>query len=58
MVIDTLVHKITVQLFQGAASMAGRKITVVRQAGAGCDHPIDPSYPEGEYLSNVLLRVQ
>lgn len=42
---------------QSAASMAGRKITVVRQAGAGCDHPIDPSYPEGEYLSNVLLRV-
>ncbi|KAK6149560.1 hypothetical protein DH2020_017085 [Rehmannia glutinosa] len=44
-------------LLEGAASMAGRKITVVRQAGAGCDHPIDPSYPEGEYLSNVLLRV-
>ncbi|KAL1537154.1 ribosomal RNA large subunit methyltransferase I [Salvia divinorum] len=46
------------RVLQGAASMAGRKITVVRQAGAGCDHPIDPSYPEGEYLSNVLLRVQ
>lgn len=42
---------------QGAASMAGRKITVVRQAGAACDHPIDLSYPQGEYLSNVLLRV-
>ncbi|KAK3025096.1 hypothetical protein RJ639_044336 [Escallonia herrerae] len=42
---------------KGAASMAGRKITVVRQAGAACDHPIDPSYPEGAYLSNVLLRV-
>lgn len=45
------------RILQSAASMAGRKITVVRQAGAGCDHPIDPSYPEGEYLSNVLLRV-
>ncbi|KAI3456650.1 hypothetical protein Pfo_013313 [Paulownia fortunei] len=45
------------RILQGAASMAGRKITVIRQAGAGCDHPIDPSYPEGEYLSNVLLRV-
>uniref|UniRef100_A0A7N2LLK7 PUA domain-containing protein n=1 Tax=Quercus lobata TaxID=97700 RepID=A0A7N2LLK7_QUELO len=42
---------------QGAASMAGRKITVLRQAGAACDHPIDPSYPEGAYLSNILLRV-
>ena len=44
-------------LDQGAASMAGRKITVIRQAGAACDHPIDPSYPEGTYLSNILLRV-
>ncbi|KAK4839060.1 hypothetical protein QYF36_018768 [Acer negundo] len=42
---------------QGAASMAGKKITVIRQAGAACDHPIDPSYPEGIYLSNILLRV-
>ncbi|CAM0946576.1 unnamed protein product [Alopecurus aequalis] len=42
---------------QGAASMAGRKVTVLRQAGASCDHPIDLSYPEGQYLSNYLLRV-
>uniref|UniRef100_A0ACD5V8Y2 Uncharacterized protein n=1 Tax=Avena sativa TaxID=4498 RepID=A0ACD5V8Y2_AVESA len=42
---------------QGAASMSGRKVTVLRQAGAACDHPIDPSYPEGQYLSNYLLRV-
>ncbi|KAL0009504.1 hypothetical protein SO802_011006 [Lithocarpus litseifolius] len=35
---------------QGAASMAGRKITVLRQAGAACDHPIDPSYPEDQPL--------
>ncbi|KAL4579653.1 hypothetical protein LXL04_015809 [Taraxacum kok-saghyz] len=41
----------------GAASMAGRKITIVRQGGAACDHPIDPSYPEGAYLTNILLRV-
>ncbi|WMV40122.1 hypothetical protein MTR67_033507 [Solanum verrucosum] len=43
--------------FQGAASMAGRKITVVREAGAACDHPIDPAYLEGAYLTNILLRV-
>ncbi|KAM1350366.1 hypothetical protein ACFX2F_004325 [Malus domestica] len=45
------------RILQGAASAAGRKITVLRDAGAACDHPIDPSYPEGRYLSNVLLRV-
>ncbi|XP_024960073.1 uncharacterized protein LOC112500736 isoform X2 [Cynara cardunculus var. scolymus] len=44
-------------VLQGAAAMAGRKITVLRQGGAACDHPIDPSYPEGAYLSNILLRV-
>ncbi|KAJ4732287.1 Ribosomal RNA large subunit methyltransferase I [Rhynchospora pubera] len=42
---------------QGAASMSGRRIAVLRQAGAGCDHLIDPSYPRGEYLTNILLRV-
>lgn len=45
------------RILQGAASMAGRRVTVLRKAGAACDHPIDPSYPEGAYLSNVLLRV-
>lgn len=46
-----------IRVIQGAAAMAGRKVTVLRQAGAACDHPIDPSYPEGAYLSNVLLRL-
>ncbi|XP_058072246.1 uncharacterized protein LOC131221122 isoform X1 [Magnolia sinica] len=45
------------RILQGAASMASRKITVLREAGAACDHPIDPSYPEGAYLTNFLLRV-
>ncbi|XAR56927.1 23S rRNA (cytosine(1962)-C(5))-methyltransferase [Bertholletia excelsa] len=44
-------------VLQAAASNVGRKVTVLRQAGAACDHPIDPSYPEGAYLSNILLRV-
>ncbi|MQL90473.1 hypothetical protein Taro_023062 [Colocasia esculenta] len=48
---------IFLNILQGAALMAGRKITVLRQAGAACDHPIDPSYPEGAYLTNILLRV-
>lgn len=45
------------RILQNAASMANRKITVVRHAGAATDHPIDPSYPEGAYLTNYLLRV-
>ncbi|KAL2897311.1 Ribosomal RNA large subunit methyltransferase I [Bienertia sinuspersici] len=45
------------RVIQGAATMAGRKVTILRQAGAACDHPIDPSYPEGAYLSNIMLRV-
>ncbi|KAJ9673116.1 hypothetical protein PVL29_026410 [Vitis rotundifolia] len=46
------------RILQATASMARRKITLLRQAGAACDHPIDPSYPEGAYLSNILFRVQ
>ncbi|PKI62820.1 hypothetical protein CRG98_016771 [Punica granatum] len=45
------------RILQAAAVTAGRRATIIRQAGAACDHPIDPSYPEGEYLSNILLRV-
>lgn len=45
------------RIIQGAAAMADRKVTLLRQAGAASDHPIDPSYPEGAYLSNILLRV-
>ncbi|CAN0901880.1 Ribosomal RNA large subunit methyltransferase I [Linum grandiflorum] len=45
------------RVLQGAALAAGKRISVVRQAGAASDHPVDPSYPEGVYLSNVLLRV-
>eukprot|EP00891_Asterochloris_glomerata_P001710 jgi/Astpho2/1710/e_gw1.00032.69.1_t len=32
-------------------------ITIVRMAGAAPDHTLDPAYPEGAYLTNVLLRV-
>uniref|UniRef100_A0A7C8YUN4 PUA domain-containing protein n=2 Tax=Opuntia streptacantha TaxID=393608 RepID=A0A7C8YUN4_OPUST len=45
------------RIIQGAAAMADRKVTLLRQAGVASDHPIDPSYPEGAYLSNILLRV-
>lgn len=53
----SLTNFFCVFVYQGAASAAGRKVTVLRDAGAACDHTIDPSYPEGKYLSNILLRV-
>lgn len=40
-----------------AASRAGRQITLLRHAGAAADHPVHMAYPEGEYLTNVMLRV-
>lgn len=46
-----------VAMLQAAARDAGRRVTVLRQAGAGPDHTEDPAYPEGHYLTNVLLRV-
>lgn len=44
-------------MLQGAALNVGRRITVLRQAGASGDHPLDPAYPEGKYLTNVTVRV-
>ncbi|KAL3676192.1 hypothetical protein R1sor_026140 [Riccia sorocarpa] len=41
-----------------AARQAGRKLTQLRYAGASPDHTLDVSYPEGAYLTNVLLKVQ
>ena len=45
-------------LLQEAALSANRRVTQLRYAGAAPDHTIDPAYPEGTYLTNVLLRVQ
>jgi 23S rRNA G2069 N7-methylase RlmK/C1962 C5-methylase RlmI len=44
-------------MLRAAAISAGRKVTVLRRAGAGGDHPVDVHYPEGKYLTNVLVRV-
>lgn len=45
-------------IMQEAAKSAGRHISVLRSAGAAPDHPIDPGYPEGAYLKNLLLLVR
>lgn len=44
-------------MLQDAAKRSGRRITIVRHGSAGSDHPIDPGYPEGQYLTNVVVRV-
>lgn len=46
-----------VPMLAAAARDAGRRITVLRAAGAAPDHTLDPAYPEGQYLTNVLVRV-
>eukprot|EP00798_Chlamydomonas_sp_ICE-L_P007610 gene7610-764_t len=45
------------QLISEAARQAGRRVTLLRQAGAAQDHPLDLAYPEGEYLTNLTLLV-
>ena len=40
-----------------AARRAGVHATLLSKAGAGVDHVIDFRYPEGEYLSNYMVRV-
>lgn len=45
-------------VIQEAALSANRRVTQLRYSGAAPDHTIDPAYPEGTYLTNVLLRVQ
>jgi 23S rRNA G2069 N7-methylase RlmK/C1962 C5-methylase RlmI len=44
-------------LLQAAAQCAGRQLTLVREAGAAPDHPLNVSYPEGKYLSTLTFRV-
>ncbi|MDZ4768679.1 MAG: class I SAM-dependent rRNA methyltransferase [Chloroflexota bacterium] len=52
---------ITRDLFQkivfGALADSGRDAQIVRQLSAGEDHPIALTFPEGEYLKGLLLRV-
>ncbi|KAL2632026.1 hypothetical protein R1flu_016712 [Riccia fluitans] len=44
-------------VLQEASKQAGRKLTQLRYAGPSSDHTLDVSYPEGAYLTNVLLKV-
>lgn len=41
----------------GALVDARRRAQVIRQLGAASDHPVALTFPEGEYLKGLLLRV-
>jgi 23S rRNA G2069 N7-methylase RlmK/C1962 C5-methylase RlmI len=47
-----------VPMLQQAAQSVGRTLSVLRVSGAAGDHPISPGYPEGRYLTAVLLYVR
>ena len=40
-----------------AARPLRRPVTLVREGGASADHVLDPHFPQGRYLTNLLLRV-
>jgi len=44
-------------ILRGAAHRAGRRVQILRKAGAGPDHPVMTEYPEGEYLKCITARV-
>ncbi|MDA8130349.1 MAG: class I SAM-dependent rRNA methyltransferase [Elusimicrobia bacterium] len=44
-------------ILRGAAANAGRKVQILKKAGAGPDHPVAADYPEGEYLKCIFCRV-
>jgi 23S rRNA (cytosine1962-C5)-methyltransferase len=52
---------ITPDLFQkivfGALADSGRSAQILQHLGAGSDHPIALTFPEGEYLKGLLLRI-
>ena len=41
-----------------AAARAGREVAIVEAVGAGADHPVRPSFPEGRYLKGLLAVVR
>ena len=45
------------KIVAGAALDAGRDVQIIEQLAQGFDHPIAPSFPEGEYLKGLIARV-
>ena len=46
-----------VNVVKTAADRENRKLTLLRKGGAAPCHVIDPSYEEGQYLTNLTFRV-
>ena len=44
-------------LARDGATAAGRELSTFRIAGAGPDHPVSSTHPEGRYLKVVFSRV-
>ena len=42
----------------GALVDSRRNAQIIRQLGAASDHPVALTFPEGEYLKGLLLRVE
>jgi 23S rRNA (cytosine1962-C5)-methyltransferase len=40
-----------------AAGDAGREVQILERRGQGPDHPVAPSFPEGRYLTCLVLRL-
>ncbi|MCE7939865.1 hypothetical protein DCC79_16535, partial [bacterium] len=41
-----------------AAAAARRNVRILERRGAGPDHPLQPGFPEGDYLQALLLYVE
>jgi 23S rRNA G2069 N7-methylase RlmK/C1962 C5-methylase RlmI len=46
-----------VDIVAAAARKVRRHVVVLRDAGAAPDHTLDPHFPHGKYMTNLLVRV-
>jgi len=44
-------------MLREASKDAGKRLTVLRTAGAAADHVLHPAFPEGAYLTAVPVQV-
>jgi 23S rRNA (cytosine1962-C5)-methyltransferase len=47
-----------VEVVRDAARAANRPTRILEHRGAGPDHPVLPAFPEGRYLSALLVFVE
>lgn len=45
------------ELIREASAKCGRHLVVFKIGGAAPDHPLDPAFPEGEYLTCIFSRL-